>query len=219
LFAVETNPELIKNQKISMDPELPAGLVYRIQMGVFSKPLSPVFFKGISPASGFRISGTASTKYFVGMFRRMAEANRSLLMVKQMGFKDSFVTAILDGKPVSIERAAILENEWGQKPLMKTVTGPSTLVFRVELAKTAKPVSKEMEEAYKKLAGIRGFEILSTPVGSTAYIIGKFITFESASEYADLLVRNGYREARVVAFLGPREVPVETAKELFEKIK
>ena len=228
LFQVETNPELIKNQKISIDPELPAGLVYRIQMGVFSKPLSPGFFKGISPASGFRISGTASTRYFVGMFRRIADANRSLMTVKQMGFKDSFVTAILDGKPVSVERAALLENEWGQKPLMITDTapsaktveeGPSTLVFRVEVARVAKPAGKEVEEAYKKLAGTRGLDIFSTPEGSTAYIIGKFITFESASEYADLLVRNGYRDARVVAYLGPREVPVETAKELFEKIK
>jgi len=219
LFEVETKQDLIKNQKISIDPELPAGLIYRIQMGVFSKPLSPEFFKGISPASGFRISGTPSIRYFVGMFRRIADANRSLLIVKQKGFKDSFITAILDGKPVSIDRAAILENEWGQKALMKIETGPSTLVFRVEVARAAKPVSKEMEEVYRKLAGIRGFDILLTQEGSTAYIIGKFITFESAFEYADLLVRNGYREARVVAYLGPREVPVETAKELFEKIK
>ncbi len=219
LFEVESNQQLIKNQKISIDPELPAGLIYRIQMGVFSKPLSPEFFKGISPASGFRISGTPSTRYFVGMFRRMADANRSLLVVKQMGFRDSFVTVILDGKQVSIDRAAILENEWGQKPLMKIETGPSTLVFRIEVVKTVKPVSKEMEEAYRKLAGTRGLDILLTPEGSTAYIIGKFITFESASEYADLMIRNGYREARVVAYLGSREVPVETARELFEKIK
>ncbi len=67
------------------------------------------------------------------------------------------------------------------------------------------------------MAGSRGFEILSTDDGFNVYLIGKFITFESASEYADLLKRNGYRESKVVAYLGNKEIPVETAMELFEK--
>jgi hypothetical protein len=50
-------------------------------------------------------------------------------------------------------------------------------------------------------------------------LIGKFITFESAAEYTDLLTRNGYREAKVVAFMGRKEIAVETAKQLFDNIK
>jgi hypothetical protein len=30
-------------------------------------------------------------------------------------------------------------------------------------------------------------------------------------------LRNGYKEAKVVAWLGKREIPVETAKKLFEE--
>jgi len=62
-------------------------------------------------------------------------------------------------------------------------------------------------------------DILNSADGSFVYLIGKFITFESASEYSDLLVRNGYREAKVVAWLGDREIPVETAKQLFERLE
>jgi len=50
-------------------------------------------------------------------------------------------------------------------------------------------------------------------------LIGKFITFESAVEYTDLLIRNGYREAQVVAWLGKKEIPVDTARQLFENLK
>ncbi|MCX6261811.1 MAG: hypothetical protein NTY95_13460 [Bacteroidia bacterium] len=224
VFNVETDPARIRNQKISIDPEIPAGLVYRIQMGVFSKQMDPTFFKGISPLSGFKIPGTESTKYFAGLFRRMADASQSVVTVKQMGFKDSFVTAVLDGKAVSLERAALLENEWGQKPLIvitpaqKTVeTAASTLVFRVEIKKSMKPVADETAEVYRKMAGNRGFEIITAEDGTFVYLIGKFITFESASEYADLLIRNGYRDAKVSAYLGSKEIPVETAKQLFEK--
>ena len=55
--------------------------------------------------------------------------------------------------------------------------------------------------------------------GKIVYLIGKFITCETAAEYADLLIRNGYREARVVAWMGKREIPVETARKLFENLK
>jgi hypothetical protein len=224
LFGVEKNRALTGQNGISIDPELPAGLIYRIQMAVFSKPLDPSFFKGIYPVTGFRVSGTEATRYFVGLFRKMDDASRALLTVKQMGFKDSFITAIMNGKAISIDRAALLEEEWGKKPLIiiaiarKTgETAPLTLNFRVEISRSGKPVSDEVTASYKKLAGNRGFEILSTDDGFYVYLIGKFITFESASEYADLLKRNGYRESKVVAYLGSKEIPVETAMQLFEK--
>jgi tetratricopeptide (TPR) repeat protein len=226
LFNVQTNPALIGQHGISVDPELPSGLIYRIQIGVFSKPLEPSFFKGISPVAGFKIQGTNSTKYFAGMFRKMADASRALLTVKQTGFKDSFITAIFDGKTVSIDRASILENEWGQIPLVvitaqqKTEgTAPATLNFRVEISRSDIPVTSEVSEAYKKMAGNRGFEIFLTEDGTLVYLIGKFITFESASEYTDLLKRNGYQKSKVVAYLGSKEILVETAKQLFEKQK
>jgi hypothetical protein len=221
LFSVQTD---VRNQKISIDPDLPEGLVYQIQMGVFSKPVDPSFFKGISPVSGFRVAETDATRYFVGMFRKMTNADRSLLTVKQMGFKDSFITAVLDGKPVSIERASLMENEWGQKPLINTApvqkTGESkasTLIFRVEVTRSVKPLGDDVAGTYRKMAGNKGFEIIKSDDGTLVYLIGKFITFDTAFEYAGLLNRNGYREAKVVAYAGNKEIPVETARQLFEK--
>ncbi len=224
VFNVETDPARLRDQKVSLDPEIPAGLVYRIQIGVFSKQMEPSFFKGISPVAGFRMPATTSTKYFAGQFRRMADAGQAVVTVRQLGFKDSFVTAVLDGKAVSLERASLMENEWGQKPLIETVqslkTGEpetSTLVFRVELTRSLKPLSDDTSDVYKKMAGNRGFEIIKAEDGTFVYLIGKFITFESANEYTDLLKRNGYRDAKTTAYLGNREITVETAKQLFEK--
>jgi hypothetical protein len=229
LFAVIKDPVQVQSQKIEIDPQLPAGLIYRIQMGVFSKPVNAAFFKGISPVSGFKVPSSGMIRYFAGMFRRLADANKALLVIKQLGFKDSFLVAISDGTPVSLERAASLEKEWGNKPLFTAApvqdkvqaaeNTPPTLSFRVEVTRSAKPLKDEIVETYRRTAGNRGFEILSTEEGSTVYLIGKFITFESASEYAGLLNRNGYREAKVVAYLGNKEIPVETAKELFGKIE
>ena len=48
------------------------------------------------------------------------------------------------------------------------------------------------------------------------YLIGKFLTFESALSYSDLLVRNGIKMARVAAYLGEKEIPIGKARELFD---
>ena len=225
LFEVAKNPAV---QVIEIDPEMPQGLVYRIQTAVFSKPVNPAIFKGIIPVSGFRVTGTDAVRYYAGMFRRMADASGALGIMKQMGFRDAFIVAVFDGKPVSIERAALLEKEWGGKTLVTPAepvpenqekVSPPTLSFRVEVARVPKPVVDDMAETYRRMAGGRGLDILNSADGSFVYLIGKFITFESASEYSDLLVRNGYREAKVVAWLGDREIPVETAKQLFERLE
>jgi hypothetical protein len=190
--------------------------------------VAPSYFKGITPVFGFKIAGTDKTIYYAGMFRRSSNANKALATVKAKGFKDAFVVAFSGKKPVSADRAAILEKEWGKKPfigLMKSVpetsidTVPPTLSFRVEVIRSLKPLKEDVIEGIKKMAGNRGLDIQPLNNGDIAYLVGKFITFESAAEYADLMLRNGYREAKVVAWLGKKEIPVETARQLFENLE
>ncbi len=228
VFEISADPKSIAAQKILIDPVMPQGLVYRIQIAVFSKPVTPALFRGIMPVSGFRVPGNNAVKYYAGMFRRSEDAKKALIRIKDKGFRDAFLNAVLDGKIISIDRASILEKEWGSKALFTlpappkdsgAETGPPTLAFRVEVLKSAAPQGEDIVDNYRKLAAEKGLEILSAEGDSIVYLIGKFITFESASEYANLLVRNGYREARVVAYLGNREIPVEKAKQLFDKAK
>lgn len=224
-FKLETNPALVAKQKIDFDPQLPEGLAYRIQVGVFSRPVDVTFFKGLTPVAGFSIPGSDAKRYFVGLFRQMPDASNALNVIRQAGFKDAFITAIMDGKQVSAERAAILEKEWGQKELFPAApqkpVEPSyfTLVYRVELLKTPKPLPASQAETYRNMAGDKGFDEINSDDGSFVYLIGKFITFESASDYAGLLNRNGYREARVAAYLGNKEIPLDTARQLFDSQK
>jgi tetratricopeptide (TPR) repeat protein len=214
------------DEKIKIDPVVPAGLIYRIQLAVFRNPVAPSYFKGLNPVYGFRVAGTDKTNYYAGMFRRSADAKKALPAVKETGFKDAFVVAMSDNKPVSADRAAVLEREWGMKsfadisvPGTTTDTIPPTLAFRVEVARSLKPLKPDALEALKAMAGSRGLDILHLSDGNNVYLIGKFITFESAAEYADLLVRNNYRGAKVVAWLGNKEVPVETARQLFNDLQ
>lgn len=226
-FVINPKPVYKPDEKVKVNPVVPPGLIYRIQIAVFRNPVAPSYFKGISPVFGFK-SSSGLTVYYVGMFRRLADANRSLAAVRKKGFKDAFVASIFEGKTVSAERAAVLEKEWGKKPFTSTIQGmpetkadtiPPTLTFRVEVMRSKKPVKDDVIEGIKKMAGTRGMEIVKLEDDTQIFLIGMFITYESAAEYADLLVRNGYRESKVAAWLGKKEIPIETAKELFDRLK
>lgn len=226
VFEVISNPVNRPGDEIPIDPEIPEGLVYRIQVAAFSNPVNPSVFKGLTPVYGFRVAGTKITSYSVGLFRKIADANRALTTVRQHGFKDAFIVSSLGGKPVSAERAAVLEKEWGNRSFASSVeaatdtpvdTEPPTLSFRVETARSEKPLKDDLVEPMRIIAGSRGLDIFTDGDGKNVYLIGKFITFESAAEYADLLIRNGYSNAKVTAWLGRKEIEVETARQLFER--
>jgi hypothetical protein len=227
VFEIVSKQSYKADEKVPVNIDVEPGLIYRIQVAVFKNLVSPAYFKGITPVYGFRNKGSDVTIYYAGMFRKSADASKSLTQVKSTGFKDAFVVALLDKKIVSAERAVVLEKEWGNKPFYETGirkttevnpdTVPPTLVFRVEVIRTLKPLTAVQVDNIKRLAGNRGLEIIQNVSKQTIYLIGKFLTFESAAEYTDLLTRNGYKEAKVTAYLGRREIPVETAKQLFEK--
>lgn len=91
--------------------ELPKGLLYRIQMGVFSKEISYDYFGGLSPVTGEVIEGRGLKKYYIGLFSNFSEADKALQKVQQQGFIDSFIVSWFNGKKVSINRAVEIEKE------------------------------------------------------------------------------------------------------------
>jgi hypothetical protein len=227
-FEVLAQPATDPKAKIKIDAEVPEGLIYRIQIAVFRNPVTPAFFKGLSPIYGFKITGTDKTTYYAGMFRKSTDASKALVTVKSKGFKDSFIVALSGNKSVSADRAAMMEKEWGNKPFVSIENGINankadtitpTLTFRVEVARSLKPLKEDILEGIRKAAGNRGLDIITLEDGKIDYLIGNFITFETAAEYSDLLKRNGYKDAQVVAWLGKKEIPVDTARELFDKLK
>ena len=227
VFSVfEVLPKPVTDPKVTIliNPETPDGLVYRIQLAVFRNPVSFTYFKGISPIFGFKANGMST--YYAGMFRLSADAAKARTAVRSKGFRDAFVVAMMGNKTLSSERAAVLEKEWGNKPLFRADTKdkgidtiPPTLTFRVEVTRSKQSLTKEAVYEMTRAAGDRGLDVQHLNDGNIVYLIGNYITFESADEYSDLLVRNGFRDAKVVAWLGKREIDVETAKQLFEKLR
>lgn len=232
IFEVRTSPAYSSNEQIPMGIRAPQGLVYRIQLAAFKNPLPPGYFKGLYPL--YRKINTAKglTYYYTGMSRTLESARQALPKVRNAGFSDAFIIAMMDDIQISMERALMLEKEWSLKPLYYDNPSPGdtantpaadpipvgTLSFRAEVIRSKKPATPEVTQKIALLSGSRGLDIIKNNQGENLYLIGKFITFESAEEYVSLLIRNGYSTARVAAYVGTQEIPVESAKELLKKL-
>ena len=226
LFEVD-NKLASSRDEVIINPELPQGLVYRIQVAILRNPANQSTFKGLSPVYGLRDVSSTSTKYYVGLFRTRADANAALNEVKKVGFTDAFIIALLSGNSISTERAASLEKEWESVPFAYTDVGvqdvvadtvPPVLSYRVELIRVKQPVKEDQLINMRRIAGTRGMDIFTMQNGDIVYLVGTFVTYDSAAEYADLVSRNGFPDAKVAAWLGRREIPLETARQLFEMI-
>jgi tetratricopeptide (TPR) repeat protein len=232
VFEVRQASPYGENEPIPIDRGTPAGLVYSVQLAAFRNPVKPELFKGLYPVYGKLKPDNGVTYYYTGMFRTSEAARQAITPARAAGFPDAFVIAWMDDLQVSMERAALLEKEWGGKPLLRInadATGRNnisvndtlpvgTLTFRAEVMRSKKPVKPDVIEKIQLLAGTRGLDIIKNSDGEAVFLIGNFITFESADEYVSLLVRNGYSTSRVAAYVGMQEIPVEAAKELLKKI-
>jgi len=231
LFEIKKLPYYSASNPVTVSPSFPDGLLYTIQLAVFRNPVDPAYFKRLYPVFGIRNPASELTFYYSGLFRNQADASRALQNVKNEGFTDAFTAILMDGKPISAERASVLAKDWGTRglpewkgvvpanqPIAEKADSILTLLLRVEVLRAKTSDNKQINDEIARIAGERGFEILNPEKGLYVYLVGKFLTFESASAYADLLRRNGYKESRVVAYAGTREVPMETAMKYFEKL-
>jgi hypothetical protein len=99
-----------KENPIPEEIQIPGGIVFRIQLGVFSKPLDFEHFGGLQPISMEKLPDNKIIKYYVGIFKRFNDADISLRKVKEIGYKEAFVIAYYDGKKIPLERAKELES-------------------------------------------------------------------------------------------------------------
>jgi hypothetical protein len=285
-FEVLQAPAYSTGSPVPVEPDMPEGLIYTIQVAAFRNNVAPSLFRGLSPVFGKKRQGSDATYYYTGLFRRLDDARTALPAARGAGFPDAFVIAMADGVQVSMERAALLEKEWGGRSLQGSKgtipgnrsgasapsaasqgnrtgagTGPvntargervagtvketdaaisgavsdsgmqaghdngisepvaaGTLSFRAEVMRISKPVKPEVIQKIETLAGTRGLDMIKNSEGETVFLIGNFITFESADEYVSLLIRNGYSAARVAAWVGMQEIPVDAARELLKRL-
>jgi hypothetical protein len=102
-FAI--NPEATESVYSESNPipvgvENPSGLVYRVQIGAFARPIPQDLFKEFNPVSGEKIEGSNITRYMAGFFSNVDDVTSARGQIRDLGYSDAFVVAYCDGKRV-----------------------------------------------------------------------------------------------------------------------
>ena len=89
---------------IPIDPQLPMGLIFKIQIGAFKNPIKQNLFKGFEPIIGLT-APQGYVRYSAGLFRTIDPARVALAKIKDLGYPDAFIIAFYDGRRISIQEA------------------------------------------------------------------------------------------------------------------
>ncbi len=95
---------------IPMNPQLPEGLVFKVQVGAFRNPIPAGTFDGISPLTG-ETTPQGFTRYTAGLFMKFNNANAAKQQIRNMGYRDAFVVAFYNGKRITLAEALRLSGE------------------------------------------------------------------------------------------------------------
>ena len=94
---------------IPVDVKSPEGLVYRVQVGAFAKPIPQDLFKEFNPVSGEKIENTNITRYMAGYFNNGDAVVDAREKIRTLGYSDAFVIAYCNGERISFSEARRLE--------------------------------------------------------------------------------------------------------------
>jgi len=108
-FEIAAEPKVAPMKSaIPIGVGLPAGLVYRVQVGAFAKPIKEELFREFNPVSGEKLE-SGITRYMAGYFDSRNSVLDARTKIQELGYTDAFPVAYCDGVRIPMFEARQLE--------------------------------------------------------------------------------------------------------------
>ncbi|MGQ0828590.1 MAG: hypothetical protein ACT4ON_09365 [Bacteroidota bacterium] len=104
VFERKAVPVYSAAKPIPVNEKLPEGLIFKVQIGAFRNPIPQDLFTGMTPITG-ETTPQGFTRYTAGIFMKFSTADLVKNEIKDLGYKDAFVVAFLNGKRISMNEA------------------------------------------------------------------------------------------------------------------
>jgi hypothetical protein len=216
---------------------LPEGLIFRVQVGAFRKPVPNQLFREFGPVSGELLTN-GLTCYLAGYFNGSQDALEARTMIRGIGYADAFIVAYCDGKRMTFNQGKAMEanglcrkqskeelqlalnqllqqnKEEVQTPVIPVAVDPNSteanqdLYFTVQVAVYNKPLINPT------IKGVNELLVTKTEKGQFRYSSGEFISFAEARDRKNLVVAKGIPDAYVVAYYRGKRISIGEANKL-----
>ncbi len=192
------------------------GLLYFVQLGMFSNPDAGNQFKNLQPIFTDKVKGIG-TRYLLGTYGKIAVARAQSQRVKNMGYKDAYVTAYYNGQHIKLDKAKKLEKQQYGSVTNNTNNVTTTnnvakgsISFMVQVGAYSQALSNADENKLKSKFAPRNVN-RKFAKGMNVYIIGNYKTYKEADYLKRKLLDEGHQGVFVVAFEGTNKIPVGEA--------
>jgi hypothetical protein len=149
--------EKLKGLKIDEDDlpdfaKTPKSLFFAVQVGAFSKKMSPRDFANLSEV--IEVPGpTELFHYIAGFHNNLDDALKSRAQIKGVGYEGAFIVAYCDGERIPIFRAKELLASGECVPITKNVGPQIDYTIVVKRPGTDQPMDKEVDPNYNIAEG------------------------------------------------------------------
>lgn len=206
---------------IPVNEIFPSGIIYMIQLGVFSTEKKPEVFNGLTPISCIKNENSQNRKYFAGKFQTLSDAEKSLLLVKNKGFKDAFVVAFNQNKPIPIKEAVQLElkrTKAYQEKVNKSSLNNSKIDKELSIIYVLKGKINANDSSIvlnSKASVPDNIEIyIKNSEGESSFIVKSFNSYAEAFAIRTKLEESVKSEIEIHAYFAENQIPLEQARKI-----
>lgn len=232
IFLLTDEKVYSQENPIPLNPKIPKGLIFKVQVGAFRNPIPQDLFQGFAPVSAEKVRDDI-TRYRVGYFKTYQDANQAKNQIRGLSssYRDAFVVAINNGERINLSEArAILSNqpvtiipptspsstnslsnlrtEIAQDLTLasvKTIDQTTGIFYSVQIGAFSKPLLKENALNISPL-------VVSRVNNLYKYSTGEFNTLELAARRKAELIDDGIlTDAFIIAYNNGRSISLQQA--------
>ena len=232
IFVLTDKKVYSKENPIPLNPRIPKGLIFKVQVGAFRNQIPQDLFQGFAPISAEKLRDDI-TRYRVGYFKTFQDANQAKNQVRGLSdrYSDAFVVALNNGKRIKLSAArSILSNQpvdsiqppslSSNKSLSalrteiakdlslspaKTTDQINGIFYSVQIGAFSKPLLKENAPNVSPL-------LVSIVNNLYKYSTGEFKNIElAARKKAELLDNGTLTDAFIIAYNNGRSISLQQA--------
>ena len=234
VFEKQSVPVYTVKNPIPINEKLPEGLIFKVQIGAFRKPIPQNLFQGMSPITG-ETNPKGFIRYTVGLFEKYTTAEKIKNKIVELGYKDAFVVAFLNGKRIPINEAyamaggipatVIQKNTDIENSAQNTSTPASENVKEQAGIAKAQNVSAIQGLFYTVQVGVFSQPVLAdrlynmkplynetAPNGNLRYYTGIYKSVSRAAEATEMINDVGIKDAFVTAYYNGKRISIQEAK-------
>ena len=213
--------------------EIP-GLVYKVQIGAFNRPIDISRFAEFEPVTTDQLGN--SIRYSAGIFYNKNQAFTSLNPIKAMGYRDAFVVAYCDGVRYSVAEAdellrqgkcslnnaaAMAFESNAQKKDVEYNKAPNAapalalestrgVLFTVQIGVFNTPRTRSL------LQDLEPLNTQLTERNQIRYSVGRFDDIQAAVRQREQVKTLGFTDAFIVAYYNGELVSVNEARNIIQ---